>query len=271
MAAEHAVEQSGAAFIKHHMTNLKIGEGFWAFHIDTLVFSVLLGIVLCWVMKKMAEKSLAQAKKDELPSFGVIVAEMIFEFVDNTVKGFYGHSRGDIGSLALTIFCWVFLWNTMDMIPVDFLPGVAGQFGIHYLKVVPSTDVNSTFALSIFIMVLTYIYLFKNNHGVKGFCSAMVGHPFEAHKLWSKCILYPINLLLKIIEDLAKVISLSLRLYGNLFAGELVFVLIALLPWFIQFVPGGAWAIFHILVVTLQAYLFMILSIVYLSMTEQHH
>ena len=162
------------------------------------------------------------------------------------------------------------LWNVMDMVPVDFLPGVAAQFGIHHLKIVPSTDANATFALSITVVVLTYIYLFKN-HGSFGFVKALGGHPFEANSLAGKLLLYPINLALKIVEDFAKMISLSLRLFGNLFAGELVFILIAFLPWFIQFAPGGVWAIFHILIVSLQAYIAMVLSIVYLSMTEPHH
>ena len=119
----------------------------------------------------------------------------------------------------------------MDMIPVDFLPSVAAQFGIHHLKIVPSTDANATFALSITVITLTYIYLFKNYKPI-GFIKALGGHPFEAKSLLGQIILYPLNLALKIVEDLAKVISLSLRLFGNLFAGELVFILIAFLPWF---------------------------------------
>ena len=158
----------------------------------------------------------------------------------------------------------------MDLIPVDLLPSMASLIGIPYLKVVPSTDPNATFALSIVIVTLTYVYLFRSSHGAKNFFVALGSHPFEAEKTINKVLLFPINLLLKIVEDLAKVISLSLRLFGNLFAGELVFILIALLPFFVQFIPGGAWAIFHILIVLLQAYVFMILSIVYLSMAEAH-
>ncbi|MDO4642432.1 MAG: FoF1 ATP synthase subunit a [Cardiobacteriaceae bacterium] len=263
-------EQSAADIIHHHMTNLGIGEGFYTLHIDTLFFSILLGCLLCWGMRKMAQRSLQHAEDNTPPSFIVNAAEMAFDFVDGVVRDFFGNSRADIGSLAFTIFCWVLLWNVMDMVPVDFMPSVAAQFGIHHLKIVPSTDANATFALSITIVVLTYIYLIKNNSPF-GFLKAMGSHPFETDNLLGKILFYPINLALKLIEDFAKMISLSLRLFGNLFAGELVFILIAFLPWFLQFIPGGAWAIFHILIVILQAYIIMVLSVVYLSMTEPHH
>lgn len=253
-------------FIQHHMVNLSIGEGFWTLHLDTLFFSISLGVLFCWWLRRMALRASAG-----VPSFGLSIAEMIFEFVDGTIKDFFGRSRADIGSLALTIFVWVLLWNVMDMVPVTLIPDMAAMVGIHHMKIVPSTDVNSTFALSILMVVLTYVYLFKNSHGTVGFFKNLGSHPFESESLFGKIILFPINFTLKIVEDLAKVVSLSLRLYGNLFAGELVFILIALLPWFIQFIPGGAWVIFHILIVILQAYVFMILSIVYLSMTEPHH
>ena len=262
--------QTAAEIINHHMTNLSIGEGFYSLHIDTLFFSILLGGLFCWWMHRMALRSLQHVENNEAPSFGTNVAEMIFEFIDGTIKDFFGKSRADIGSLAFTIFCWVLLWNIMDMVPVDFLPGVAAQFGIHHLKIVPSTDANATFALSITVIALTYIYLFKN-YKLLGFIKALGGHPFEAKSILGQLVLYPINLALKIVEDLAKVISLSLRLFGNLFAGELVFILIAFLPWFVQFIPGGVWIIFHILIVVLQAYVAMVLSVVYLSMTEPHH
>lgn len=259
-------EQSSAEFIQHHMTNLKIGEGFWSLHLDTLFFSILLGGLFCWWLRRMALKAHAG-----VPSFGLAVAEMLFEFVDNTVKDFFGKSRSDIGSLALTIFVWVLLWNTMDIIPINLFPDMASMLGIHYLKIVPSTDSNATFALSITVVTLTYIYTYKHHHGLWGFIKALGGHPFEAESVVMKVLLYPINFAFSTIENVAKIISLSLRLFGNFFAGELVFILIALLPAYIQFIPGGAWAIFHILVIILQAYLFMVLSLVYLSSTQAHH
>lgn len=258
-------EHTSAEFIQHHMTNLTWGEGFWTIHVDTLLFSILLGVAFCFFLWCMAKKA-----HSGVPSWWLNLAEMSFEFIDNTVRDFFGQSRRDVGSLALTIFLWVLLWNAMDLVPVDFLPGTAAVFGVPYLKVVPSTDINATLALSLTVMTLAYIYGIRANHGPLGMLKSMGSHPFEANSALLKAILFPINFLLRLIEDLAKVISLALRLFGNLFAGELVFVLIALLPIFVQFLPGGAWAIFHILVVTLQAYIFMILTVVYLSMAEAH-
>lgn len=263
--AEHGGELASAAFIEHHMTNLTIGRGFFALNLDTLFFSIVLGVLFCAFLHAMARRA-----HTGVPGFWMNIAEMLHEFVDTTVRDFFGSSRRDIGSLALTIFCWVLLWNTMDLIPVDLLPSAASLIGIPYLKVVPSTDVNATFALSITVVILTYIYAVRSNHGVFATLAAMGSHPFATKNPLLKIILFPINFALRIIEDFAKIISLSLRLFGNLFAGELVFVLIALLPFFTQFIPGGIWAIFHILIVTLQAYIFMILAIVYLSMAESH-
>ncbi|MBR1375122.1 MAG: F0F1 ATP synthase subunit A [Cardiobacteriaceae bacterium] len=260
--------QSGAEIIQHHLQNLVIGErgSFWSLDVDTLLFSTLLGALFCGFFYFIAKRM-----QSGVPGFAQNVAEMAFDFVDNTVKSFFGESRADVGSLALTIFCWVLLWNIMDLIPVDLLPAIASMFGIHHLKIVPSTDSNATFAISITVITLTYIYAFKNNHGFFGLIKSMGGHPFESKNFLFKIILFPINLVMRIIEDMAKVISLSLRLYGNLFAGELVFILIGLLPFFVQFLPGGAWAIFHILIVSIQAYIIMILTVVYISMVEAHH
>lgn len=260
--------KSTGEIIQHHLTNLKVGEDFWSIHIDTLFFSILLGVFFCWFFRKVAVES---AKNEGLPTFAQNVIEIVFEMVNGFVKDFFGESRRDIGSLALTLFVWILLWNTMDLIPVSLLPSIAVLFGVENLKVVPSTDINATFAASITVMILVYVYTIKNNGGIFGLIKVMGGHPFEARNPLAKIALFPINLILRIIEDMAKIISLSLRLFGNLFAGELVFILIALLPWFVQFIPGGAWAIFHILVVSIQAFVFMILTIVYLSMTQAEH
>ncbi len=265
--AAHGGESTAAEYIKHHMTNLTIGEpgSFWSLNIDTLFFSILLGVLFCWFFYSIAKRVEAG-----VPGFAQNLAEMVFEFVDGKVKDFFGESRADIGSLSLTIFCWVLLWNAMDLVPLDLLPSSANMLGIPYLKIVPSTDMNATFALSITVVVFTYVRVFKINHGFWGMIKAMGSHPFEAEGKVMAALLFPANFVLKLVEDMAKVISLALRLYGNLFAGELVFTLIALLPCVVQFIPGGAWAIFHILVVILQAYIFMILTIVYLSMVESH-
>lgn len=267
MAAENSGASPSAEYINHHTTNLLIGEegSFWAIHLDTLFFSIFLGAVFCYVFWKIGKKA-----NSGVPGPWQNVAEMAFDFVDNTVKDFFGESRRDVGSLALTIFMWVFLWNTMDLLPIDLIPGIATLIGIPYWKIVPSTDPNATFALSIVVVVLMYVYAFRANKGLFGFFKSLGSHPFEAKSVAFKAVLFPINLTLKIVEDFAKIISLSLRLYGNMFAGELVFILIALLPFYIQFIPGGPWAIFHILIVSLQAYIIMVLTIVYLSMAEAH-
>lgn len=258
-------EMTSAEIIHHHMVNLTVGEGFWALHLDTLFFSILLGCSFCWLFYSIGKKA-----ESGVPGFAQNVAEMVFDFIDNTVKGFFGESRSDIGSLALTLFCWIFFWNVMDLIPVDLLPSMAKLIGIPYLKIVPSTDPNATFALSISVVLITLVYTFRNNHGLLGMLRAMGTHPFESSGLIGKILLFPANFALRIVEDMAKIISLALRLFGNLFAGEIVFILITFLPFWSQWLPGGAWAIFHILVVTLQAYVFMILTIVYMSMVEKH-
>lgn len=252
-------------YIHHHLTNLSLGEGFWTLNIDTLFFSIVLGGLICWFMRSMALKS-AAGETGKL----VMFAEMIYEFIDGSVKDFFHQSRSDVGSLAFTIFCWVLLWNTMDILPVDLLPAAAQVVGIPYLRIVPSTDTNATFALSITVVIVMFVFAYRANNGIFGFLKSLGAHPFESPVKAVQMLLFPINVLLRIIEDLAKVISLSLRLFGNFFAGELIFVLIALLPWFIQFIPGVPWAVFHVLIIILQAYIFMILTIVYLSSVEMH-
>jgi len=206
--------------------------------------------------------------------------ELLFAFVDNQVKETF-HGRSDlIAPLALTIFCWVFLMNFMDLLPVDLMPWVARAIGVDYLKVVPSTDLNATFALSLSVFGLILFYNVK----IKGpgqFFKEACSVPFGP-------ALFPVNLFFRVIEEVAKPISLGLRLFGNLYAGELVFILIAvftygqtlgstwqgaggILAFLLQVVLGLIWAIFHLLIITLQAFIFMILTIVYLSMAHESH
>jgi F-type H+-transporting ATPase subunit a len=183
------------------------------------------------------------------------------DFVDTQVKDtFHGHNPL-IAPLALTIFCWVFLWNFMDLIPVDLLPAIASLLGIHYMRVVPSADLNATFGLSMTVFALLIFYSFKIK-GAGGVAKEFFGHPFGY-------ALFPVNVILNFVELVAKPISLSLRLFGNLYAGEMIFILIALLPWWIQFTLGWPWAVFHLLIITLQAFIFMVLTIVYLSMAHE--
>jgi F-type H+-transporting ATPase subunit a len=253
-----STEGGATAYIVHHLTPLSVGEGFWTLHLDTLFFSAVLGSLFILFFKSVADRVTAG-----VPGPAQNLAEMLVEFVDNQVKDTF-HGRNElIAPLALTIFCWVFLWNAMDMLPVDLLSAIASVMGIHYLRVVPSTDLNSTFALSISVFFLIIFYSIKIK-GLFGFVKEMTCTPFGPK-------LMPFNLLLKLVEELAKPISLALRLFGNLYAGELVFILIALLPPAIQRLLGFPWAIFHILVITLQAFIFMVLTIVYLSLAHEDH
>ncbi len=249
---------SPTEYIVHHLTNLSTGEGFYTVHWDTLFFSAALGIVFYTIFRRAAVRASAGVP-GQLQNF----AELMVEFVDTQVKDSF-HGRNElIAPLALTIFCWVFLWNLMDLVPVDLLPAVATWFGIKYLRVVPSTDLNSTFALSLSVFGLIIFYSIKIK-GWAGFAKELAYQPFGPKLL-------PVNLVLKLVEEIAKPVSLALRLFGNLYAGELIFILIALLPWWLQFLLGWPWAVFHLLIITLQAFIFMVLTIVYLSMAHEDH
>jgi len=253
-----ASEGGSTGYIVHHLRPLSTGESFWTLHLDTLFFSAVLGALFVWFFKTAAEKATTG-----VPGLAQNFAEMMIEFVDSQVKDtFHGRSKL-IAPLALTIFCWVFFWNAMDLLPVDLLPLIGSVMGIEYLRVVPSTDLNATFALSIsvFLLIIFYSILIK---GPWGFAKELLFQPFGP---W----LLPFNLLLKLVEEIAKPISLALRLFGNLYAGELIFILIALLPPLIQPVLSFPWAIFHLLIITLQAFIFMVLTIVYLSMAHEDH
>jgi F-type H+-transporting ATPase subunit a len=250
-------------YIQHHLTNLHVGEGFWTLHLDTLFFGWLVAGLLVWAAYKIG-RNLNANKPSGLQNF----IEIILEFVQTQVKEvFAGHDRL-IGPLALTAFVWIFLMNTMDLVPVDLLPLLASYVGIHYLKVVPTTDLSTTFGMSFSVFALIIIYNIRSK-GAGGYIKQFLFHPFSVHNPVAKVILMPINILMTTIEELAKPVSMGLRLFGNMFAGELIFLLIALLPWWIQWLPGGIWAIFHILVITLQAFIFMLLTIAYLSVANQ--
>lgn len=250
--------EGATGYIVHHLTPMSVGEGFWTLHLDTLFFSALLGGAFVLFFKTVAEKATSG-----VPGVMQNCAEILFEFVDQQVKdSFHGHNKL-IAPLALTVFCWVFLWNFMDLFPVDLLPGIASLMGVEYLRVVPSTDLNATFAMSISVFLLILFYSIKVK-GVFGFAKEMTCTPFGP---W----LMPFNLMLKLVEELAKPVSLALRLFGNLYAGELIFILIALLPPLLQPVLSFPWAIFHLLIITLQAFIFMVLTIVYLSLAHEDH
>ncbi|RLV60841.1 F0F1 ATP synthase subunit A [Parashewanella curva] len=252
-------------YIQHHLTNLTAGEGIWTWHVDSLFFSVGLGVLFLWVFRSVAKKA-TTGVPGKLQCF----VEMIVEFVDNSVKETFHGKNALIAPLALTIFVWIFLMNFMDMIPVDWLPELAMAMGVPYLKVVPSTDLNITFSLALGVFLLIIYYSIKVK-GVSGFAKELTLQPFN-HKA-----MIPVNLLLESVTLIAKPISLALRLFGNLYAGELIFILIALMYGTnlalsaLGVTLHLGWLIFHILVITLQAFIFMMLTIVYLSMAHEDH
>jgi F-type H+-transporting ATPase subunit a len=233
--------------------------GFWAINVDTMVWSLLTGVLFCWLFRKAAVSASVQT-----PSRFQSSVEMIVEMVNSSVRDAFQGNNPLIAPLALTIFVWVFLMNLMDLVPVDVVPQLSHLVGIEYMKMVPTTDVNATFGMSLSIFGLMIFYAIKVK-GLGGFLGELAFHPF------GKALL-PVNLVLETVSLIAKPLSLSLRLFGNMFAGELVFVLIAaLVPFWLQWAFSVPWAIFHILVITLQAYIFMMLTIVYLSQSHETH
>jgi F-type H+-transporting ATPase subunit a len=263
---------SSVEYIQHHLTNLCVGEGcatggFWSWHVDTLVFSVLLGALIVFVSWRLG-RNLATGAPGGFQNF----VESILDFVGQQVKDTFPGHNPLIAPLALTIFVWVWLMNFMDLIPVDLLPAIGSVIGVHYLKVVPTTDLNTTMAMSLTVFLLIIYYNFKVK-GPVGYLKQFLFHPFGK-------FLVPVNVVMTLIEELAKPLSLGLRLFGNMFAGELVFLLIALIGgtmavgaaalfWLpLQVVLDLGWLIFHILVITLQAFIFMVLTIVYLGMAH---
>jgi F-type H+-transporting ATPase subunit a len=277
----HAEAPSATEYIVHHLTNLRHGEGFMALHLDSLLFSVGLAVLFGGSFY-LAARSATSGVPGKFQNF----VELIVEFVDTQVRdSFHGASKL-IAPLALTIFCWVFLFNAMDVVPVDLFPTLAAAGGIEHLKIVPSTDLNITFGMSLTVFLLVIFYSIKMK-GIGGFIGELTLQPFSSSNKLVQAVLVPINLLLELITLFARPVSLALRLYGNLYAGEMIFLLIALFTLstgfehflsvggivgtFAQIVLGLAWAIFHILVITLQAFIFMVLTIVYLSMAHEHH
>jgi F-type H+-transporting ATPase subunit a len=256
--SESEAAPTSAEYIHHHLTNLQIGHGFWTINLDTLITSALLGILVFGLFAWVARKATSG-----VPGKLQSAIEIVLEMVQGQVKDTFHGDSGAVGPLALTIFIWVFTLNAMDLLPVDLLPRLLGLFGVHYWKAVPTTDPNHTFAMSLTVFFLIYFYSLKVK-GARGFAKEVLTAPFGAK-------MAPFNLLFRIIEDLAKPVSLALRLFGNMYAGEMVFILIALLPFYLQWLLGAPWAIFHILIITLQAFIFMILTIIYLSMAHESH
>jgi F-type H+-transporting ATPase subunit a len=251
-------ELTTTGYINHHLTNLHWGSGFLTINLDTLIISWILGLTFIFVFMKAAKRA-TSGVPGGLQNF----VEVLIDFVNQQVKDTY-HGKSDlVAPLALTIFVWVLLMNLMDLLPVDLLPLIASYAGVPHLKVVPTTDPNLTLAMSISDFLLTIFYSFKIK-GAKGLGKEVFCQPFGP---W----FFPFNMLLRLVDEFAKPISLGLRLFGNLYAGELIFILIALLPWYVQWPLGWVWAVFHILIIVLQAFIFMMLTIVYISQAHEAH
>jgi F-type H+-transporting ATPase subunit a len=285
-----AAEQPSSAneYILHHLTFLqnKDPQGIvdWSvIHWDSVFFSVLLAVLFGGSFYLAARKA---QKNTGVPGKFQNFIELLIEQINEQVEGAFSHKASAlIAPLGLTIFCWVLLFNAMDVLPVDLLPAIAHGAGFEHLKVVPSTDLNVTFALSLTVFVLIIYYSIKMK-GLGGFIAEFTLQPFSAKNPIAKVLLIPANLVLEVVPFIARPISLSLRLYGNLFAGEMIFLLLAALTlagigqlstaggWallIVQFLLALVWAIFHLLVITLQAFIFMVLTVVYLAMAHEHH
>ncbi|UCH52990.1 MAG: F0F1 ATP synthase subunit A [Pseudomonadota bacterium] len=252
-----AAGSSPVEYITHHLANLRVGEGVMAVHLDTLIVSWVIATMLI-VVSYYVGRRLSLAQPRGLQN----VLESVLEFVDQQIRSIFPGRSHLIGPLALTVFLWVFFMNAMDLIPVDLLPWILSLFGVENFKGVPTADPNTTLGLALTVFLLVQFYNVK----VKGleYLLDFLRYPFG---IW----LAPVNVVMMLIEEISKPLSLGLRLFGNMFAGELVFLLIALLPWWIQWLPGGGWAVFHILVITLQAFIFMMLTIMYLAMAHESH
>ncbi|OOG27876.1 F0F1 ATP synthase subunit A [Thioalkalivibrio denitrificans] len=256
-----AVEYENASeYIKHHLGHLTLGEkgSFWSIHVDTMFFSILLGSIFLFIFISAARR-VTSGVPGGLQNF----VEILVGFVDQQVKdSFHGRSKL-IAPLALTLFVWIFLMNIVKLLPYDLFPYVAHFIGLEYLRINPTSDVNATLGMSIavFFLIIFYSVYIK---GAGGFSKEMFLKPFGVWFL-------PFNFVLKVVEEIAKPVSLALRLFGNMYAGGLIFTLIALLPWWIQWTLGLPWSLFKLLIITLQAFIFMVLTIVYLSMAHEDH
>jgi len=306
MASESGEALTSTGYIQHHLQNMTYGKlpegashcdgsiveqaswtmahcaeeaaqmGFNAIHLDTIGWSIVLGLVFLFLFNRVAKKATV-GKPTGMQSF----VELVVEFVNNTVQELFHHQSKVVAPLALTIFCWVFLMNLMDLVPVDWLPHaavlVSGDSHI-FFKVVPTTDPNATLGMSFTVFGLM-IFFSCREKGVLGFVKELTCHPFFApkSKWYLNIILIPINTVLETISLLAKPVALGLRLFGNMYAGEVIFILIAIMfsAGLLLGLMGGVlqwvWAVFHILVITLQAFIFMVLTIVYMGMAFDSH
>ena len=282
MSAETHDVHSSSDYIKHHLQNLTYGQkpdggwglaqttqeakdmGFWSINVDSLGISILLGVLFLWSFRLVAKRASAG-----VPGGWQNFVEWVIEFVDNSVRGSFSGKNPLVAPMALSVFIWIFLMNLMDLLAVDHVPGAAKALGLPFFKVVPTTDPNITFGMAIAVFLLIIFYSIKVK-GLGGFFSELAFQPFGK---WGM----PANLLLEGVNLIAKPISLALRLFGNMYAGEMIFILIAIMYGagigfgLFAGVLQWAWAVFHILIITLQAFIFMTLTIVYMDMAHQEH
>jgi len=286
MASEGGHDSSG--YILHHLTNLKLdlhtmsinpeATGFWVLHLDSVIFSVVLALVFV-VMFRIAARKPTSGVPGKWQNF----IELCIEFVDSQVKDAFHHKSKFVAPLALTVGAWVLFMNIMDMLPVDLLPWLGGFAGVEHLRTVPSTDPNIAIGMSLTVFLIAFVYSFVIK-GVGGVGAEFLFHPFESSNIAIRILLMPLNFLLKCVEELAKPLSLGLRLFGNMYAGEMIFILLATftlsytvtslgsnLGLLTQIFLGTIWTLFHILIISLQAYIFMTLTTVYMAMSADHH
>lgn len=268
MSTEH--ELTPSSYITHHLTfnSQSVGGGFWTLHVDTLVVSGLLGLVtfgmLWWIVRGATAG---------VPNKRQAFVELLVEFVDNQVKGiFHGDRHAFVAPTALTVFVWVLMMNAMDFLPVDIMAWVYEHvFGLKYWRAVPTSDINATFALALAVWLLMIFFSIKVK-GLGGWVHELFCSPFGAHPL-----VWPANFLFNLIEYISKPLSHALRLFGNMYAGEIIFLLLGM--WAATGLAGtifgavlsSGWAIFHILIVVLQAFIFMMLTVVYIAMAHESH
>jgi len=285
MAAEHAPNAS--EYIVHHLTHLNsLGHkqaalvDWTVFHLDSLFWSVTLGLLAVLILARAAARATSG-----VPGRFQAAVEILIEMVESQSKSIVHGDRSFIAPLALTVFVWIFFMNAMDLLPVDLLPniwawmfGIAGHDSSHaYMRVVPTADLNATLGMSLGVLLLCIYYSIKIK-GLGGWIHELFTAPFGSHP-----VLYPINFAMQMIEFVAKTVSHGMRLFGNMYAGELIFMLIALmgaawagtvsgaLLWVGGVVAGTIWAIFHILIITLQAFIFMMLTLVYIGQAHETH
>jgi F-type H+-transporting ATPase subunit a len=274
MAAEHQLDAT--TYIQHHLTFLaepiRESGGFWTIHYDTVITSVILGVLVLgflWLVTRKATSG--------VPSKTQAFVELSVQFVNDQVKSLFHHDYKFVAPVALTVFVWVLFMNAMDFLPVDVMAWIYEHvFHLHTWRSVPTADVNTTFALALSVFALMIYYSIKIK-GLGGWLHELFCSPFGIRPLWASPLLIAFNLLFNLIEYISKPLSHSLRLYGNMYAGEIIFLLLGL--WAATGVAGVViggllhvgWSIFHILIVVLQAYIFMMLTVVYIAMAHEHH